>query len=887
MLPRSIASLLLVLLALSSSGCAQIVLGVLLAADDGSGGGGGGPIGSGPGPGPGPGSPPPPAPPPPPPPSPPGSPVTGEQLAFVSQPGASGAVAGEPFAVQVAVVDSQGNTLPSAQGPITLSLVGPGTPGDRILRGPGLIVPAGGRATFAGLAVPSPGRYRFVARSAGLADLTSPDFDVQPLRGSGDFAAARIALASDQPFFHATGDLDGDGDVDLVYALWQRHQVAVRRGTGEGTFGPESLIGVGSFPLGVELADVDRDGRLDLIVADSGSNDVGVLRGNGDATFQPRVAHAVGSNPQVAVPVDLNGDGWIDVATASAFAGAVSVLLNDGSGGFAAATSYAVGGLPHGVAAGDLNGDGLVDLVSADRSSNAVSVLFNQGGGTFGGRVALAAGNGARTPIVADLNRDGRNDIVVSNVFGASVSIILATGPGTFAPQQAIAVGGQPNGLLARDLDGDGPLDLIVAERDARSVRVLFGDGAGGVRETVAWPAGFAAWIVSLAELDGDGRDDLVVTNMGDQGSLASDRTVSVLRGLPGGGFLSCARATAAAGSRSVAVGDLDGDGLRDLVVANQGPGTVSVFLQDRTSPGRFLAPTAYPAGGGAAGLAIADLDGDGALDVAVASSLGGSVSLLFQDPTRPGVLRPAVARSVSGTPRDVEAADLDGDGRVDLVVACDGALRVEVLLQTPGAPGSFGAPAAFGTGQCDPESLALTDLDSDGRLDVVCGGPDGARIAVLLADPAFPGRFRTATELTAASAPMSVAVADLDGDGTLDVFSANRDTNDVSVWSGLGTGALGARRELPVAGRAPWCARAADLDGDGRTDLAVALAGSGCLATLLQDPAAPGSFLTGPAWGGAYGPSWLELSDLDLDGRVDMASPGLTAGELALLRGR
>jgi hypothetical protein len=225
-------------------------------------------------------------------------------------------------------------------------------------------------------------------------------------------------------------------------------------------------------------------------------------------------------------------------------------------------------------------------------------------------------------------------------------------------------------------------------------------------------------------------------------------------------------------------VGDLNGDGKLDLAVAASGANSVLVFTQ--TATGTFNAPVTYAVGGDPQALTIADLDGNGRADLAVATTAN-TVSVLLQ--TGAGTFASAVDYVTGVQPVAIQAADLNGDGKLDLLTANFGAATtpgtqgLSVLLQ--GAAGTFAAPVSYTTAY-RPSGLAVGDLNGDGRPDVAvaCQGLPGdpGAVSVLLQSPTTPGALLTAVDYRGVSGPMGVAIADMDGDGRPDLVLADGD---------------------------------------------------------------------------------------------------------------
>jgi len=356
-----------------------------------------------------------------------------------------------------------------------------------------------------------------------------------------------------------------------------------------GPGGPRHFL-VGAAPASVAIADFNRDGKPDLAVANNGSGDVTVLLGDGKGGFAPAAGSPfpAGKNPNDIAVGDFDGNGTLDLAFPNHDTHGVTVLLGDGKGGFrpAAGSPFTVASRPHphGIAAGDFNGDGRLDLAVESWGDNAVEVLFGTGKGGFtspGRRFAVG-----RMPYQrlrsADVNRDGKPDLLTTNFEGNSVSVLLGDGKGGFtnAPGSPFPAGRSPFCQAIADVNGDGKPDVVIGgfsghpeDPSADGVSVLLGDGAGGFRLLAGPPfaAGRTPVAVAMGDLNGDGVPEIAVANM------AGDTATVLSRG-PNGRYLKTATIPAS-GAEAVAIGDLNHDGKGDLVIAALKSNEVLVVL--------------------------------------------------------------------------------------------------------------------------------------------------------------------------------------------------------------------------------------------------------------------------------------------------------------------
>jgi hypothetical protein len=349
---------------------------------------------------------------------------------------------------------------------------------------------------------------------------------------------------------------------------------------------------------------------------------------------------------------------------------------------FASAVNYAVGVIPLTVAVGDLNGDGKADLATANFGSNrngTISVLLNNGNGTYAAAVNYPVGTSATSIAMGDLNGDGKADLVVTNVSpDHKVSVLLNNGNGTFTAALNYAVGIEPYSVTIGDLNGDGKADLVTANSGDNTVSVLLNSGNGTFAAAVNYIVGASPASVAIGDLNGDGKADLAVANPG------STPVVSVLRNNGNGTFAAAVNYSVGDYPKSVVIGDLNGDGKADLATANAISENVSVLLNNGN--GTFVAAVNYAVGYNPQSVAIGDLNGDGKADLAAANS--GRPNYYFENVSvlrnnGNGTFAAAVNYTVGAQPNSVAIGDLNGDGKADLAVANITGDNVSVLLNT------------------------------------------------------------------------------------------------------------------------------------------------------------------------------------------------------------
>ena len=369
------------------------------------------------------------------------------------------------------------------------------------------------------------GTYPVTVAAFGLGGTVSTTFNLTVTDGTScggatSFSfqpAATVAIGTGTfPRGLAVGDLNHDGNQDVVTANGASNNISVLLGNGSGGFGAAANYAMGSSPINVALGDMNGDGWLDAITPNTGSNNVSYRPGGAGGTFGALTNFTVGSQPTWAVIGDFNGDGRLDFAVTNSGSNNVSIRLGDGAGGFAAATNFAVGTTPVTVATGDFNGDGKLDLTTANFSSNNVSVLLGNGVGGFAAAVNFTAGTSPISVAAGDLNGDGKQDLAVANQgFLPGVSVLLGDGTGSFGPRSGYPGGVLPAAVAFGDFNNDGKQDLAAGDQNGPTVPILLGNGAGGFEYTRNFTVGTSPRSIAVADLNGDGRQDIIAGNSG------------------------------------------------------------------------------------------------------------------------------------------------------------------------------------------------------------------------------------------------------------------------------------------------------------------------------------------------------------------------------------
>jgi hypothetical protein len=699
---------------------------------------------------------------------------------------------------------------------------------------------------------------------------------------SGTFRTAFLAPNSGRtPTGIAVEDFDENGVPDAVTANSSNGTISVFLDVYLYGY-PDHDVAVGGVPDAIVAGKFDSDDHLDLVVA-NGSSSIVCLKGDGGGSFalvNPPID--VGANPAALASGDFNSDGKLDLAVANegeseSGSGSVSVLLGQGDCTFTSTATLAGQGRTWAVAVGDVNGDHHSDILALNGRSNSCSVFLNNGNGTtFSSAGTFATGPEPTGLAVAQLNADGHLDAVISERNADDVAVYQGDGTGGFASGGTYPVGTFPSAVMTGDIDGDSHPDVVVANEFSVDVTVLLGDGNGGLAETGSFVADGQPAALVLADMDGDGKTDVVTANV-----VGADGSVAVLQNRGGGILHAVEDVRATMGPSATLIGDLDDDGLPEVVLT-QDSGSVLVFTT--TAAGVLGIQDTITLGGQLRRGTLVDLDGDGRLDLAVVDNAGNRILVML-----------GKGDGTFGTPRELPtgagpaalaSGDLDGDGVVDLAASIFGPPG-EVTVFLGRGDGTFKSPCSTAVGEAPVEILArnLDPLDAepaDRKDDLVVVNEASDTVSVLWSKD---GCSFDVTEL-AGRGPKAVAVALLNTDTLPDVVVGNSvvSSQQPSVQVYLGNANRTFTTGSPIRGNRVDALVARDFSGDGFVDLLAADLTSNMVQ--MMGGRGDGRFFPPTEANVSQMPVFVSAGDFDGDGRYDAvtANSAVTANNISVL---
>jgi VCBS repeat protein/FG-GAP repeat protein len=709
------------------------------------------------------------------------------------------------------------------------------------------------------------------------------------------------------PNSFALGDLDGDGDLDILVgeSFFGSPGISVLKNNGDQTFAAPVYYPrpINEVVGDVALSDFDFDGDLDAFATIRGSFDdmtkIKVWRNNGDGTFAAPIEFTTGQGPAGMVIADFTGDGKPDVVTANYGASSISILRHNGltgnSAGFLPPVSFGTTNRAEKVTAGDVNGDTVLDVVAGGQTGTgfaaSLAVMINTGNGNFATPVVYDAAPGgfAGSPAVAlaDLDNDGDLDLIGGGAYengsivNGAVTIRRNIGGGNFGSAQIILFDNfvsAPKELATGNLNGDGFADIVAAVPSGRAIEgfvAVNSDALGGFNTPVYYEASQQTFDLAIVDLDNDGHGDVVTV-------ANSSAAVTVHKNSGNGSFPVLTRYEVASLSDAVESADIDNDGDIDIVVN----GELDIASNDpllkilkNNGNGTFAPAIDYTPTRNFADMKLRDINNDHFVDLIFAPD-GNYPSFHFGTALNNGngTFAPTVVTNVfscgEGT---IDAADLDGDGDLDIVLTeeetCPGIEARIFIFRSDGNQNFVRMPDINLPGRL-PHGLALAEVTGDSNIDIITALSDGMGV--------FPGsgNLTFGAPIISTTRPFKFKMADFNRDGLLDVGMILQQeafgTDTIATALGNGNGTFQAIRTQTGSSvlenlRISNDLEAGDVNGDGTPDLIVFNYASNDVSAFIVNP--DGSLRPHQRYGIGNTPILGTLADFDGDGRLDVAA--------------
>ncbi len=824
-------------------------------------------------------------------------------------------------------------------------------------------VPAG--ATYAPIKVTS--NY--------LTAFSAKNFNVTFPGGNAVFTPSSFAPKSDinssssygyTPYDVSSADFDGDGKLDL--AVLTSYYLYIYKNTGSASVpipsSPSLTLSFGGSLRALTTADLDGDGLLDIALTNTSSNAISILRNTSTGntlSFATKIDYVSGSSPYDIAAGDLDLDGKLDLAIANNYGYTVSILRNTGSLGiisFASKVDLQAGSYssPSGICITDLDLDGKSDIAITNNSSSSISVFRNISTSSqlsFASRSDFSVGSSPTGITVADFDQDGKNDLAIANNGASSVTVlknISSTGAVSFSTKLDFSVANYPQGIIADDFNGDGKPDLAINSGSNNFISILANSGNNTVafNTKTEYAIGSGSNSIVGADLSGDGKPDIATVNnvynssyLKNQvteptlvsyrinaGSTAANVTLT-------GTNLGSATALTFAGKAPTSYTVLSATSITALVPENT-TGTVTVTTPYGTAsingfsniPAPIISSFSPESGNSGTSVTISGAnfalttEGNtvyfGAVKATVTAATSTSltvtvpagasykpititannltaysakpfgVTFSYDNPLFPNnaFAKPAAISSSSYSPRGTIVTDLDGDGKADLIVSNEYYLYIYKNNGSATAPYSSSASLSLSLGNGYVQNVSFGDIDGDGKQDILLS--TSANVVSIFRNTSSGSSlsFASKVDIPTSSNPQGITLADVDLDGRTDVLTANSGSGTVSVifnqsYSG---NILFASKTDYLVGSSPTKVAVADFDADGYPDIAVANHYSNSVSVLLNTKA-DGVFKTKTDFATGSYPMGLATGDINADGKPDLVIANYSSNTISVLK--
>ena len=697
--------------------------------------------------------------------------------------------------------------------------------------------------------------------------------------------------SSSHPYYLTTVDFQNNDNqqTTVVVANSGTNSISLLSNYSDGNFLDISMLstGIDSHPQSLTIADFNGDKTLDMAVANAWTDEINVFVGFNNGSFDTKLTYS----PSSIVSVDINNDSHIDIIVANEGTNNIEIFLSFNYLKFSYNYIYIPGLLPqpYAVIADHFNNDTFVDLAVINHNVKVFLIYLGYGNGSFAnpisnllkkefsGAIALAAG---------DFNNDSYTDIVIAND-KHSISIFLGLGNGTFRFLDSYAPTTDFNAtsVAVADMNHDGYLDIVATDPTGRKVYLFEGNGNGSFTNQILYSISKESYLtcVAIADMDNDSHPDIIFTD-------SSTNDVSILFGYGNGSFTNVETLFTDDNSEpiSIAIDDLDNDHILDIVVANQGSSSISIFygLGNRkfssdlfilhgfnfylnsiyisdinndtfvdilftnedpsdSSVGilygadnhQFREPILYFTGRKSepGSLAIGDFNRDGRKDLAVTYYNQDMINIMIQTGFQPFLSDYELKTGIKSAPKAIAVKDLNNDTLVDIVVAYSGTNEIGIF---------FNSDIGISENQIvyklnnhsHPVALAIDDFNNDKRWDIAIVNNKTSTIVILFGRS--DGKFENQTSYFTGfdTIPISIITSDLNKDNYMDMIVANYESNEILIYYGRFDGSFSTPKSYSVGYSGhPQSIAIGNMDDDDMLDIIVANYGTGLIEVFLQ----------------------------------------------------
>lgn len=575
----------------------------------------------------------------------------------------------------------------------------------------------------------------------------------------------------------AVGDFNGDTKPDLVITVegaGQSGQLAILLNNGSGQFLTPIMVNVPGDPSLPILADLNNDGKVDIVAAlftGTTGGSVAILLGNGAGGFTPTAGSPLFTssvNQHEVVVGDFNGDGKADLAMPGQSFGVIDIRFGDGAGGFGAPLSSNTGATSSILTSGDFNKDGKLDLLNGNR------MMLGTGAGSFVAPIVIGIPDNINAAFTADVNLDTHLDVVAGSPGGLTIMLGNAAGNLTRGKSYTSGSTGFTSSFaVVGDFNEDGKQDLAATQRSG--IGIMDGDGTGEFHDALNYVTTLTSpRAMVVADFNNDGKQDFAALGQ-PFGSFPVGAGVEVALGNGAGGFTQKSFSNFGPFAiATIAAADFNGDGKADLAVTRPSEGRVYLLLNDGAGgfPANGNTVPNFFVGFQASAIKAGDFNNDNKSDLVVITPQTNQFSIMLGDGN--GGFNINAGHQLHGTSSvfdDVDVGDFNGDNKLDVAIVRSGSTLINVLRGD--GFGNF-SPYATANTPGTPVSVIVKDLNGDSKPDVAVSssGPQGfsreAFVTVLINNGA--GGFNTAADYPTGDAGGTLGAGDFNNDNHPDL---------------------------------------------------------------------------------------------------------------------